>query len=62
VKKRVDIDVDRLVLHGTQAGQRRFVREAVERELSRIGTQGEITAGRPLQIPEIQLPRGGKLS
>lgn len=59
MNRRVEIDVDRLVLHGIQAGQRQAVRQAVERELARLGAQGEIAAGRPLQIPEIQLPREG---
>ncbi len=60
MKKRVDVHVDQLMLHGIPAGQRRAVRVAVERELGRIGARGEIAAGRPLQIPEIQLPREGK--
>ncbi|HYU31536.1 MAG TPA: hypothetical protein VEW48_05195 [Thermoanaerobaculia bacterium] len=62
LRKRVEIHVDQLVLHGLPAGQRRAVGEAVERELARIGAQGEIAAGRQLQIPEIRLPREGKPS
>ena len=62
MNRRVEIRVDRLVLRGIPAAQRRFVREAVERELARIGAQGEITAGRPIQVPEISLPPGGALS
>ena len=60
VTKRVEIDVDQLVLHGLPAGQRRAVRVAVERELTRLGTRGEIAPGRQIQIPQIQLPREGK--
>jgi hypothetical protein len=58
----VEIDVDRLVLHGIQAGQQRWIRQAVERELARLGAQREITAGRQPQIPQIQLPREGNPS
>ena len=58
MKKQMEIHVDRLVLHGIEAGQRRSVRQAVERELGRIGAQGEIAADRHLRIPEIQLPGG----
>jgi len=60
MKNRVEIRVDQLVLHGLPAGQRRFVREAVARELARAGDRREIMTGRQLQIPEIQLPREGK--
>jgi hypothetical protein len=60
MKKRVEIGVDRLVLHGIRAGQQRAVQQAVERELARIGAEGNITAGRQLQIPQIRLPREGR--
>ncbi len=65
--KRVEIDVDQLVLHGLRAGQRQAVQGAVERELTRLLTRGEITRGeiapgRQLQIPEIRLPREGTRS
>lgn len=60
--KRMEIDVDRLVLHGLPAGQRRAVRQAVERELARLAEGGEIAAGRQLRIPQIQLPREGNQS
>ncbi|HEX4961796.1 MAG TPA: hypothetical protein VF173_13215 [Thermoanaerobaculia bacterium] len=62
MRKRVEIGVDRLVLHGLPAGHRRAVRVAVERELARLGTRGEIAPGRQLQIPQIQLPREGTRS
>lgn len=60
MKKRVEIRVGRLVLQGIQAGQRRFVKQAVEGELTRLGAQGEITPGGQLRIPAVHLPREGK--
>jgi hypothetical protein len=62
VKKRVEIHVDRLVLHGIPAGQRGAVGEAVERELAKIGVQEGFAIGRAPQIPEIRLPPGRKPS
>lgn len=60
MKKRIEIQVDQLVLHGIPAGQRRAVEEAVERELARIAVQEGITAGRVPAIPPLDLPREGK--
>ena len=62
MKKRVEIQVDQLVLHGIPAGQRRAVGEAVERELAKIGLQEGFAPGRAPQIPPVRLPQGRKPS
>jgi hypothetical protein len=67
VKKRVEIHVDELVLHGIPAGQRQAVGEAVQRELARIAAQDSAGAGGFAQgavpsIPPISLTPGRKLS
>jgi hypothetical protein len=60
VKKRVEIEIDRLVLHGIPAAGRRAVLEAVERELSQQALRGGIPADREVRIPEIRLPGRAK--
>jgi hypothetical protein len=62
MKKRVEIHVDRLVLHDVPAGQRGAVSEAVERELAKIGLQQGFAPGRTPQIPPVRLPKGDKPS
>jgi hypothetical protein len=63
VRKRVEIHVDRLVLHGIPAGQRRAVEEAVQTELARIAAQdsageGGFARGETPAISPIRLPIG----
>lgn len=62
MKKRVEIHVGQLMLHGLQAGQRRAAREAVERELTLLGTQGKIAGAPQLSLSEIRLPHAEKSS
>jgi hypothetical protein len=72
VKKRVEIHVDELVLHGIPAGQRQAVVEAVQRELARIAAQdsaaqdsagaGGFAQGAVPSIPPISLTPGRKPS
>lgn len=49
VRKRVEIHVDRLVVHGLPAARGRAVAEAVQREVARLGQQGGIQATDPGQ-------------
>ena len=58
MKKRVEIHVDQLVLHGIPAGQRRAVGEAVQRELARIAGAGGFAQGEAPSISPIRLPIG----
>jgi len=60
VKRRVEVRVGRLVLHGVAPGDRRAVGEAVERELARIAGEGGFAPGRTPTLPPISLPQGGK--
>jgi len=62
VTRRVEIRIDRLVLHGVAPGDRRAVAQAVERELARIAGEGGFATGRTPSLPPIPLPRGGKPS
>lgn len=71
MKKRVEIRIGELVLHGIPAGQRGAVGEAVQRELARIAAQdgagaggfaqGEVPSMSPIRLP-ISLPPGRKPS
>jgi hypothetical protein len=65
VKKRVEIHVGQLVLHGIPAGQRQAVGEAVQRELARIAGEGGFAQGdvpRIPRIPPLRLPGKGEPS
>lgn len=48
-RKRVEIHVDRLAVHGLPGTRGRAVAEAVQRELTRLATQGGLGAGHPGQ-------------
>jgi len=48
-RKRVEIHVDRLVVHGLPAARGRAVAAAVQGELTRLAAQGGIDAGHPGQ-------------
>lgn len=66
MKKRVEIRIGELVLHGIADGQRGAVGEAVQRELARIAAEGGFARGEapaisPIRLP-IDLPPGGKSS
>ncbi len=47
--KKVEIEIERLVLHGLPSARGRAVAEAVRRELTRLAAQGGIDAGHPGQ-------------
>ena len=55
VKKRVEVHIGELVLHGLAPAQRRAVREAVEREVARRVASGGVPADGNLSLPEIRL-------
>jgi hypothetical protein len=48
-RRRVEIHVDRLVVHGLPAARGRAVAEAVQLELARLGRQGSIQTADPGQ-------------
>jgi hypothetical protein len=52
MKTRYEIGIDRLVLHGVPAAQRRAIREAVEREVARRAEAGSLqSSAGPLTLP-----------
>ncbi len=60
--KRVEVHIDRLVLHGVAPGDRSAVAQAVEREVARLAEAGGLAGGTVPRLAPIRLPGRGEPS